>query len=397
MMVSTNNELDRLSALIGMIYDGATDPSRWTKSILPAIAEYIQAPSCILFSSLHTPQNGGYFFLHGLTQEYIDLYMNKYQAEDVWTLTALKNNLYTEGSVIVGEEYVPREQLLATKFYKDFLSRDKNSGQLMASVVFGMDSSTSMPAVCSFLRGLHHPNFGAEERDRQRLLLPHISRSLGVMQRLRSAELAVATSLAALDRIQSGVLLLDGSGTVAFANRPAQHMLEAGDGLRLRKPSHAAGLGELIAENSSASAAISNAIAAALTRDPYATPHFSKYVTVPRTSGLASYTMQFSALGDHSEFGGDSGAFAAIVFIADGAQKISIDPIALKSAYGLTTAEARVAIALVEFSSAKEVADILGVSHLTVRAQTNAIYAKLGVDTRTRFVKTMLGLASHRS
>jgi DNA-binding CsgD family transcriptional regulator len=393
---TNEEELTRLSNLIDLIYDGATDSSRWTKDILPAIADYIEAPTCILFSPIHTPQNGGFFFLYGLEQEHIDLYASKYQSQDSWTLAGTEKNLFHEGNVLIGEDLVPREQLLETTFYKEFLSRDKNTGQLLTSIVYGLDSSAAMPAVCTSHRGLHHPNFGEKERARMRLLLPHLSRSLGVMQRLRSAELTVATSLAALDRLPSGVLLLNDSGAVAFANRAAQHMLGQGDGLSLRKASHATGHGELIAESSSVNMAISKAIDATLTRDPYDTPHFSKYVTVPRTSRLASYTLQFSALGNHSEFGGGSDAFAAIVFIADGAQKIDIDPIALQSAYGLTPAEARVAIALVEFSSAKEVADVLGVSPLTVRAQTNAIYAKLGVNTRTRFVKTMLGLASHR-
>lgn len=65
----------------------------------------------------------------------------------------------------------------------------------------------------------------------------------------------------------------------------------------------------------------------------------------------------------------------------------------LKSVYGLTPAEARVAIALLEGGSARNVADYLNVSPHTVRTQLKQIYAKLGVDTRARFVKLMLELA----
>lgn len=43
-MDSANVELTLLSKLIGLIYEGATPPSRWTKDILPAMAEYIQVP-----------------------------------------------------------------------------------------------------------------------------------------------------------------------------------------------------------------------------------------------------------------------------------------------------------------------------------------------------------------
>lgn len=395
--LGNNNELAQLSELIELIYEGATDLSRWTKDILPAVTDYIQAPACMLFTTLHTPQNGGYFFMHGIPQDHVDIYMNKYQRDDVWTIAGMEKNLGFEGNIILGEELVPREQLLASKIYKECLSRNQNMAQLMTSIVFGMNSTNSLPTICSFFRGLHHPDFGEDERIRMRLVLPHLSRSLGVMQRLRTAELAVASSQAALDRLPSGVLLLDGSGSVAFANRSAQHMLENGEGLYLRKLYNTTGFGELIAENSACNTAISDAISSTLSRDPRATPHFSACVTVPHASGLANYTLQFSALGNQSEFGDSSGRYAAVIFIADSTQEVKIDPSALRNAYGLTPAEANVALALLEFASAKEVADKLGTSPHTVRTQIRHIYTKLGVDTRARFVKLMLGLASHRS
>lgn len=70
----------------------------------------------------------------------------------------------------------------------------------------------------------------------------------------------------------------------------------------------------------------------------------------------------------------------------------TIRPELLQGAYGLTPAEARVAIVLLEGSSARNVADYLNVSHHTVRTQIKQIYDKLGVDTRARFVKQVLGL-----
>lgn len=394
-MDRANKELTRLSDLIGLIYEGATDPGRWTKDILPAVAEYVGAPASLLFSPLHTPQNGGYFFLYGLPQEHLDQYVQKHYDQDVWKIALAEKNLFTTGTIVIGDELVPRTKLLASNFYKECLSRQPNMVQLLTGFVFGMDTTHSMPAACSFFRGLHHPDFNEENRAWLRLVLPHLSRSLGVMQRLHTAELAVASTLEALDRLSQGVLLIDGNGAVAFANRSAQRMLESGDGLRLRRLGNMPGFGHLVAEDAAASKAIGEAIGATVNRDPYATPHFSNCVTVPRSSGLASYTLQFSALGEHSEFGGGRGAYAAIIFIADGAREVHVDPAVLQSAYGLTSAEARVAVALLESSSAHEVADKLGTSPNTVNTQVKQIYAKLGVDTRARFVKLMMGLASY--
>lgn len=391
-MESNSTELERLSAVIGLIYEGATNPSRWTSDILPAMCEYVQAPGCLLFSSLHTPQNGGYAFTHGISHEFLDLYMHKYQPQDIWTIAAFKHNLYVEGNVIIGEDYVPREELLASTFYKECLAIEPNGGQLLASVIYGADSQVALPAVCSYQRPVTAPNFGEHERQRQKLLLPHLSRSLAVMQRLRATELTVATTLAALDRLSSGVLLLDSGGHVAFSNKAARLVLEQGDGLSLRQNGSA--MAKIEAPSVPARHAIDAAIMATLRCDPYNTPHFSKSVLVPRSSGRGDYMLQFSALGRHNEFGGGADGYRAIVFIADSAQKAEVNPALLQQVYGLTSAEATVAITLLEHDSAKDAAKVLGVSPNTVRSQIQQIYGKLGVDSRTRFVKVMLGLAS---
>lgn len=386
-------ELTRFSDVAGLIYEGATDPSRWTRDILPALAEYIQAPMCLLFTPFKMPQDGGFAYLQGISQQQWDLYATRYHAEDIHAHAAVAKGLVFEGSVMTCTDLVPREQLLESKYYKEFLSRE-DMGQLMNTLVFGMDSASKVPvAVCSFWRGINAQLFTEQDRGRLKLLGPHLSRSLGVMQRLRSAELTVATTLAALDRLPSGVLLIDAYGEVNFANRSAQRILEDGDGLRLRKLTNTAGLGKLVAENNNANQAINKAISATVSRDLYATAHFSQCVSVPQTSGLASYTLQFSALGNHHEYNTGNNAPAAIIFITDGRQQVEIDPALLHSAYDLTPCEARVAIALLECATIQDVADQLEVGVATVRSHVKQIYAKLGVDTRARFVKLMLGLA----
>ena len=394
---AVSEDLSRLSHLIGLIYEGATDPSRWTKEILPSLADYFDVPDCLLFTPMHGPKDGGYCFLYGRSQEFQDRYTSKYQAEDPITIAALAKNQVVEGNVFLVEDLVPRQQWLESKLYTECYSSHPNMAQGMTSVVFGMDTADSMLCVFTLCRSLQHPDFNQEDVCRLRLILPHISRSLGVMERLRSAELSVASSLAALDQLSSGVLLLDTSGTVRFVNRAAHKILEEGDGLGLRKLGKSAGLGDLGAASIAGSQAINRAISETLRRDPFTTPHFSKRVVVPRTSGLASFSLQFSALGDHHEFGGSGGAFAAIVFIADGLTKLDVDAATLQDVYGLTPAETSVAITLLEFGSAKKVALVLNLSPHTVRSNIKSIYEKLGVATRTRFVKLMLGLTRNQS
>lgn len=366
------------------------------RPILPALAEYIQAPKCVLYTPFLMPQHGGFGYFHGISQQQIELYTTRYQPEDMHGQTAVAKGLVFEGNVVIDSDLFPREQLLASNYYKEYLSRE-DMAQLLTTVVFGPDSKSNLSvAVCTFWRGIADQTYDEQDRAKLKLLMPHLSRSLGVMQRLRCAELTVATTLAALDRLPSGVLLIDMTGSVSFANRAAQRMLDDGAGLRLCKPTGTSGLGRLTADSDCANQAIIDAISDTLNRNSCRAAHFSQSVNVPQASGTASYVLQFSALGNHHEYNTGNNAPAAIIFIADTCQKIRIDPAVLQSAYRLTSSEARVAIALIDCDNVESVARRLEVGLSTVRTHVKQVYAKLGVDSRARFVKLMLGLAEKR-
>ncbi len=84
-------------------------------------------------------------------------------------------------------------------------------------------------------RGFNVPNFSLEDKQKLSLLLPHLSRALGVMFKLRDAEFKVASTLAALDSVATGILLLGQGDGVVFANRAARSLLADEDGLALRR------------------------------------------------------------------------------------------------------------------------------------------------------------------
>jgi DNA-binding CsgD family transcriptional regulator len=387
-----DDDLSALSDLIGLIYEGATDPARWMPEILPAMCDYIGAPTCVLFSPYIVGQEGGFAFIHGVSQAQVELYETRYQGEDIHAQMAVANRLVFEGNVLLGTDIMSQQELLESKYYREYLSRE-DLAQMMNVVVFGQNSASGAPfTVCSFWRGLAAAPYTEADRKKLQLLAPHISRSLGVMRRLRYNEINMATSLAALDRLRGGILLIDGSGTVGFANGAARHILDDDDGLRLRNLVRGSGLGQLVSENPATNRDIGAAISVILNLDPYATPHFSKSIVVPHSSGLGDYVLQFSALGKHSELA-SGGAYAGIVFIGDTGAKIAVDEELLRSAYKLTPAECRVATALMDADSAQEVARRLGTSTHTVRTQVKQVYAKLGIDSRARFVKLMLSLA----
>jgi DNA-binding CsgD family transcriptional regulator len=213
------------------------------------------------------------------------------------------------------------------------------------------------------------------------------------MHRINALQLALSATQAALDRLDGGVLLLDSAGQVSFANRAALRMLASADGLRLAKVSDTRGRGTLHADNRLANHSLVAAIQSTLSRQSIDVDHFSHGVVIPRSSGKKSYLLELSALGNSHEFGPPQDA-AVIAFLSDCERQRTVEPQVLRELYGLTKAEAKTAIALLDCGSARELAEFLGVSVHTVRTQIKNIYGKMSVDSRGRFVRLMMGLVS---
>jgi DNA-binding CsgD family transcriptional regulator len=291
--------------------------------------------------------------------------------------------------VVCGHEFLPDQELYDSVIYREHLCQ-YDIAQMMCAVVFDTESPLAITTACSLYRGRDEPRFGEPEKNKLSLLVPHFSRALGVMLRLRDAEFRVATSLAALDRIASGILLFSPGGAVTFANETARRIFEEGDSLKL---SQTGGAQHLAGRNAHVNARLNEALATALDRNLVEVPHFARSVAVPRSSQVIPYSVQFSALPPRNEFGEDSTAPHAIAFITDCSAPQKTDAALLRQVFGLTPAEARAALALCEGGSIEETVASLGVAASTLKTQLGNIYQKTGVDTRARLVKLVLALA----
>ena len=170
-------------------------------------------------------------------------------------------------------------------------------------------------------------------------------------------------------------------------------ILEADDGLELQRRQGSSSLGDLAAVERKTRDDLFRAIQGAISPDILNTRHFSRAVQVPRPSGRQEYTLNFSTLAAHNEFGAGTEAPCAIAFLTDSAEPIRLDSELLKRTYGLTPAEIRVAETLTEGLTDKEIAERLALSPSTVRAQLNRIYAKTNSNSRNRLMRLLVSLS----
>jgi DNA-binding CsgD family transcriptional regulator len=119
---------------------------------------------------------------------------------------------------------------------------------------------------------------------------------------------------------------------------------------------------------------------------------FSDTFEITRKAPQARYSMQCCTL-EPSDPLFDADAAHHIVFVTDPEQLELPTHTQTQSMLGLTPAEARVALALVQTGNYNEVASDLGVSVQTVRSQAKSIYAKTQVNNKGALTRLMLSLS----
>lgn len=394
--MNTVSELERLSTLIDCIYRGATEPTLWP-DIMAGASRWLGSPKGMLYTPLHGPEQGGLYFQHGLSDFFLDLYKARGQSVDIWTHAVVARDLFKDGNVIIGTDLVPHATLINSTWYRECL-RFGDIAHLLSSVVFELKSSAvgnhiaDMPTACSFYRGAADAAYSERDRRKLALLLPHISRALGVMTRLRLSDFQVASSFSALDRLPSAVLLMSAKGTVLFANQTAAAMLASADELSLQPSISEAGLGKLVAKQHGINREIARALSAAKRIDDVG--HFSTVVKVPCRSSGREWLLRISRVDLGSTFHTAGRLPEVIAFLTDTRRPLDVDADLLSRTYGLTAGEARVAVAATATGSLDELADALSLGTNTVKTHLKHVYAKTGVKGRAELLRVMLGLAS---
>ena len=383
-------DADPIFPLIGRIYDAALDPAAWP-GVVREIARIQKSDKALLLTPLNAPDQGGVVFPSGISESAMQQWATRYIKHDIWTQAVEAKGLFVEGRVLTNEDLVNFDEFLGSIWYREFLS-NIGIARLCTGVVFGTGTPGALPASFSVFRPVEGEPYGETERAVHRILVSHLSRSLGIMFRLRDAELKVAASLAALDRLNAGVVLFGARRAVLFANRAARSILGEEDGLRLRATPQGASF--LAAESSGTQLAVDTALDQCLDPEVLEVGHFSQAVRIERSSGRAACTLNVSALPLQNEFGSGPERPLAIGFLNDPAEPVKVDEELLRRLYDLTPAECRLAQQICTAEPLAAIAARLGTSENTVKSQLQSIFAKTGTHRQAALVKLLHGLAA---
>ncbi len=364
-------DIERFSGLVADIYDAALDPPKWRK-VLRGVCEAVDgSPSASLCWQDAAKKSGHSYFAWGGDPSYAQLYWSRHNNLNPLTSGAGR---FAIGEVFRATDIVPREQLVETPFYKEWMLPQGWSDVLCAN----LDKSATGRAVFIVARPARDGLADEEMRRRMRLLVPHVQRAVSVGRLIDVSRVEAAALTDTLDGLDAAMFLVDSSGRLVHANTSGQAMLNDGNVLYAN--------GRLVARDAQSDETLRNAFrtsgngnGAPDVRDiavQLAARNGNKFVThvLPLRSGARRQAgVPYSAV--------------AAVFVQRAGRSITLPFEMLARQYQLTPGELRILIAMIDAGGVPDIAAALKLSQATVRTHLRHVFEKTGVRRQADLVK----------
>ncbi|BCJ89537.1 transcriptional regulator [Terrihabitans soli] len=368
-----------LSDLIGRIYDTALEPDLWPE-VLAEAARFLPGYAAALMIKGGADQSG---LIHyddgGIDPHYKQLYFDRYINFD----PTLCGNFFADPDApVAATDVVPYPVFTQTGFFRDWVEPQGLVDFLCAMI----DKSPSGAAIFSIFRTKQQGMVDDGARERMRLLMPHIRRSVLIGRTIGYGISRAETLADTLDSVSSAVFLVGAGGRLVEANAAGHAMIAEGSVLR-------AGTGRLIAGEAAADRSLREAFSGAETGDAgLGTQAIA--VTLVSQDGLSYIAHVLPLTSGARRSAGAGYAAVAAVFL----RRVQLDgpamPEVISKMYGLTPTELKVLLAVFEAAGINDIADALKVSPATVKTHLSRIFLKTGTKRQADLVKLVAGFAA---
>jgi DNA-binding CsgD family transcriptional regulator/PAS domain-containing protein len=366
---------EQIEKILDLIYDAAAENVLW-RDVLTAIADLTNSQGGILFGQSVTAQQV-YFDFNGRLDEECN---RAYQARHMQNPWSEYMEHQPVGRLVLSDEAIELSKLRTTGFYDEVLRPQNITHNGMMALAARRDFRAAFNLCRSASQGQFEPH---EQRLLERLS-PHMLRSVALGFRIDAYLVMQRAAFNLLDQLADGIIILDRNACPLYANAAARR-LEADGALRLRRPitltsiAHSQRLSDLLRD------ALSGAAGGAMS--------FSRDVTGQLLTVLVS-SIRSKDLGRLSDAGFKSAA--VLLFIIDPANRRSIPLQRLIDAYGLTQAEARVALAASSGNTIAESARLLKLSPNTIKTHLRRVFAKTDTSRQAELAALLAAVGSVR-
>jgi DNA-binding CsgD family transcriptional regulator/PAS domain-containing protein len=366
---------DSVLALIETIYDAALDEALWPSVLRQMIAiTDSQAASFYTLDSaeqLRLPIFEYINFDAGFIDEYLDC-MTPYDPTNQYIAAHPGERIVHDASFITEAE---KDRHL----YYDWHHRYSDTRHRVVGVVSPLCHVQSGIALH---RTRAKGDFEPQTIRQFSALFRHIERALEIGTRLGTLGCLQQVSLDLLDRNPLGIFLLDNYGRIILANRAARALGEADDGIVLAAEG-------IVLCRALDDRRLQRLIAEALkTSDGMDAPPGGAMLA-KRPSRKRPYSILVSPL-SRATFAMTRLRPAACIVIADPEKSGTLPSDRLRTLYGLTPAEARLATRLATGEDLRAAAASLGIGYATARTQLSGIFRKTETSRQGELIMLLL-------
>ena len=369
----------QLIELIGAIYDAVLDPSLWHET-LDRIRTHFDLHNAMMGLTRFGYEATSIAIAVNIPEQYLSMQTAEYTPEILRLWGGPEQVVrYPIEEPIALHTVTNQGAFLANKYYLDFgapqglddmvavvLTRDRRQ---VGNVGFGRHRDVG-PVTEDVVAGL-------------RILAPHLRRAALVTGILDEERRRSTMLEAALNAVRSGIVLVDRSARVIYANPAAQAIIDAGDPLRTDR-------GRLELRGEVVAGHLHIAVQAAAEGD---IPLGRRGIAIPGTRADGSpFVAHILPLLDRTVRAGLPGEAVAAVFVADRDDDPQFVTDAATLIYSLTPTEARVFELIVGGHSSTEMARLLAIAPSTLKSHTLRLFDKTGQHRRSDLVRLAAAL-----
>jgi DNA-binding CsgD family transcriptional regulator/PAS domain-containing protein len=370
----------RLQEVVNWIHDAALDPELWPAAVQRASAYCNSSMGILVWLDLR--QSGPAIATSTLPHDAVRTYSSDFFLSDPGYRF---HSTHPADTVSLNTDWESAESYRNSELYRNFLARVDIEDR--AAVVVLRDPNHF--AIFGLGRGHLEDPYNRALLHALSDLSPHFRQAIRVSDRLRRSEADKAALTSVLDRIEDGVILLDGALRVVFTNGVAENLV-AHNALTI----HHGKLSAPLHENS----IMLNDLLRRVVRTSEGTGTDSGgTMALHDEDGVIRATLAASPM--RTEHVGERfglNPVRAVVFVREAREQSTSSAETLMTLFRLTPAESQVALRLAQGQSLKDIADARGLGKDTVRSQLRAVFDKTGVRRQTDLMKVLLTLPRER-
>lgn len=350
----------QFSELLVRLYGDLTGERPW-EAFLKALATWLDSTFSTLIITAPGTHIPGTYVTPGADPVFQARYLESFFAVDPF-------KDLPDGKVTSFTEFISQMAMEEYAAYRDYL--DVAGGEQVLAV--DMRFAGQFEARFRVSRDKSLPDFTASDRNALQALVPHLRIAVGLFEKLQLAGAEHGVFESATEGLGLALLVLDRNNRIVSSNALAERFLDEGEGVRRA--------GDTLAFDN----AEPRKIIADLLASPQAQTKVTRFRIERADRGdliATARAMNLPAI--------HSGTGALALFLALPGEETQLQPQTVRELFGLTMAEARLAVTLTQGLSLVEAAQKLGITHNTAKTQLRAIFAKTGARRQSQLVSIL--------